>query len=144
MELIHADGAQVQLQMLTQFQFEAIASLATEYSDNDFEVIISEDAWLAESIEYGHLLFEEDSEWGGRVEGISHIGTDVILTGPTWRGMLSRKIIKPTIGQEIAVTGYSCICSVAASDDRVIVALYNYATVWVNGYNLTVSMNCFI
>jgi len=44
-------------------------------------------------------LYEPGAEWGGRVEGVKHIGTDIILSGPTWRGLLARKIISPPAGQ---------------------------------------------
>lgn len=87
------------MRFLDSFTFDSVASRGIAYTDNDFEVVISESDWLAEPIEYGHYLFELDTEWGGRVEGIAHIGSDIKLTGPTWRGMLARKIVKPTTGQ---------------------------------------------
>lgn len=99
MEIIHADSLLAQLQVLQSYSFDAVAGLATENSDNDFELIVPEESWLAEPIQLWHFLFEENSEWGGRVEGIEHVGSDIKLTGPTWRGMLARKIVKPPTGE---------------------------------------------
>ena len=100
MELIHADANLIELQMLTEFDaYEAINGLGYKYADNDFELQIPESVWLAQPILDGHYLYQLGSEWGGRVENIEHIGTTVKCSGPTWRGMLARKIISPPSGQ---------------------------------------------
>ena len=110
MELIHADSALTQLRELIQYSLDAIASLGTEYVDNDFELTISEADWLSEPVFNKHFVFETGTEWGGRVEGITHVGTDIKLSGPTWRGMLSRKIVKPPGG-----SAYKTITSMDAN-----------------------------
>lgn len=100
MELIHADGEFVELQMLTEFDaYEAISGLGYKYSDNDFELQIPESIWLTQPITDGHYLYQLGTEWGGRVENLEHVGTTVKCSGPTWRGMLARKIISPPSGQ---------------------------------------------
>lgn len=100
MELIHADSSLTELQMLTEFDaYEAISGLGYKYADNDFELQIPESVWLTQPIMDGHYLYQLGSEWGGRVENIEHIGTTVKCSGPTWRGMLARKIISPPSGQ---------------------------------------------
>lgn len=100
MELIHADGNLIELQMLTEFDvYEAISGLGYKYADNDFELQIPESVWALRPIQNGHYIYQLATEWGGRVENIEHIGTTVKCSGPTWRGMLARKIISPPAGQ---------------------------------------------
>ncbi len=100
MELIHADSSLVEIQMLTEFdQYEAISGLGYKYADNDFELQVPESVWLIHPIEKDHYLYQIGTEWGGRVENIEHIGTTVKCSGPTWRGMLARKIISPPAAQ---------------------------------------------
>lgn len=100
MELIHADSSLTELQILTEFDaYEAISGLGYKYSDNDFELQIPESIWLTQPIDDGHYLYQLGSEWGGPVENLEHVGTTVKCSGPTWRGMLARKIISPPSGQ---------------------------------------------
>ena len=100
MELIHADASLIELQMLTEFDaYEAISGLGYKYADNDFELQIPESIWLTQPIDDGHHLYQLGSEWGGPVENLEHVGTTVKCSGPTWRGMLARKIISPPSGQ---------------------------------------------
>ena len=100
MELIHADSTLVELQMLTEFDaYEAISGLGYKYADNDFELQIPESIWLTQPIDDGHYLYQLGSEWGGPVENLEHVGTTVKCSGPTWRGMIARKIITPPAGQ---------------------------------------------
>ena len=69
MELIHADGNLIELQMLTEFDaYEAISGLGYKYSDNDFELQIPESIWLTQPITDSHYLYQLGTEWGGRVE----------------------------------------------------------------------------
>ena len=100
MELIHADENLIELKMLTEFDaYEAISGLGYKYADNDFELQIPESVWLTQPIDDGHYLYQLGSEWGGPVENLEHVGTTVKCSGPTWRGMLARKIISPPSGQ---------------------------------------------
>ena len=111
MELIHADENLIELQMLTEFDvYEAISGLGYKYADNDFELQIPESVWALRPIQNGHYIYQLATEWGGRVENIEHIGTTVKCSGPTWRGMLARKIISPPAGQ-----AYRSVTSVDAN-----------------------------
>ena len=100
MEIIHADDTLKELQMLTEFeQYEAVSGLGFKYADNDFELQVKEEVWGALPMQSGHYLYEVGTEWGGMLEDINHVGTTVKVGGPTWRGMLARKIISPPAGQ---------------------------------------------
>lgn len=100
MELIHAKANIDEIQSLTEFdQYEAVSGLGFKYADNDFELQVEEVVWGNKPIIKGHYLYEVGTEWGGMVENINHVGTTVKVGGPTWRGMLARKIISPPAGQ---------------------------------------------
>nr|WP_319218042.1 hypothetical protein [uncultured Trichococcus sp.] len=100
MEIIHADENLIELQMLTEFeQYEAVSGLGFKYADNDFELQVKEAAWEKIPMQSGHYLYEVGTEWGGMLEDVNHVGTTVKVGGPTWRGMLARKIISPPSGQ---------------------------------------------
>ena len=99
MELIHAGYGMFDIQSVTDFsQWDSVAGLGFTYEDNDFELVISEEAWKKEPILEKHHLYEPGTEHGGRVEGVKHIGTTVKLSGPTWRGMIARKYVLPPSG----------------------------------------------
>lgn len=79
------------------------ADLDMEIGDAcDFELKVRSNEWNAESLGYGCRLFSPGSEYGGIIKDIeSNTGaSEVILRGPTWRGMLLNKIIEPPEGQE--------------------------------------------
>ena len=100
MELIHAKANIEEIQSLTEFdQYEAVSGLGFKYADNDFELQVEEVVWGNKPIIKGHYLYEVGTEWGGMVEDVNHVGTTVKVGGPTWRGMLARKIISPPAGQ---------------------------------------------
>ena len=100
MELIHAKANIEEIQSLTEFdQYEAVSGLGFKYADNDFELQVEEVVWGNKPIIKGHYLYEVGTEWGGMVENVNHVGTTVKVGGPTWRGMLARKIISPPAGQ---------------------------------------------
>ena len=100
MEIIHADENLDEIQMLTEFdQYEAVSGLGFKYADNDFELQVKEAVWSKYPMVKGHYLYEVGTEWGGMLEDVNHVGTTVKVGGPTWRGMLARKIISPPAGQ---------------------------------------------
>ena len=100
MELIHAKANIEEIQSLTEFdQYEAVSGLGFKYADNDFELQVEEAVWEKYPMIKGHYLYEVGTEWGGMVEDVNHVGTTVKVGGPTWRGMLARKIISPPAGQ---------------------------------------------
>lgn len=100
MEIIHADENLEEIQMLTEFdQYEAVSGLGFKYADNDFELQVKEAVWSKYPMVKGHYLYEVGTEWGGMLEDVNHVGTTVKVGGPTWRGMLARKILSPPSGQ---------------------------------------------
>ena len=116
MELIHAKANIEEIQSLTEFdQYEAVSSLGFKYADNDFELQVEEAVWEKHAIIKGHYLYEVGTEWGGMVENVNHVGTTVKVGGPTWRGMLARKIISPPAGQAYkAITAIEANKAIAA------------------------------
>ena len=100
MELIHADHNRTEIQSVQVFAvWDLVSGLAHEYAANNWQLNVNEEIWNALPILKGHFLFEPGTEWGGRVEGVNKVGTEIQLSGPTWRGLLSRKIISPPSGQ---------------------------------------------
>lgn len=100
MEIIHADENLDEIQMLTEFdQYEAVSGLGFKYADNDFELQVKEAVWSKYPMVKGHYLYEVGTEWGGMLEDVNHVGTTVKVGGPTWRGMLARKVLSPPSGQ---------------------------------------------
>lgn len=100
MELVHANQDLVDIQQLTIFtQWDVVSGLGFTYKDNDFELTIPEEVWATEPILRNHFIYEAGTEWGGLVEGLKHSGTDITLTGPTWRGLLAYKIVCPPPGE---------------------------------------------
>lgn len=116
MELIHAKANIEEIQSLTEFdQYEAVSGLGFKYADNDFELQVEEAVWEKKPIINGHYLYEVGTEWGGMVENVNHVGTTVKVGGPTWRGMLARKIISPPTGQAYkAITAMEANQAIAA------------------------------
>lgn len=103
MELIHADSLLNEVGFvrdLISFDAEISADVNADLADNTWALVIGEDAWSADPILVGHYVYVDGTEWGGRVEGIRHStkSGELTLTGPTWRGMLYRKVIEPDTG----------------------------------------------
>lgn len=104
MELIHADSLLNEIGFvrdLVGFDAEISQDINADLSDNTFELIVGEDVWESNPILTGHYVYADGTEWGGRVEGIKHStkSGQLVLTGPTWRGMLFRKVIEPDTGE---------------------------------------------
>lgn len=100
MELIHADHNRTEIQSIQVFAvWDLVSGLAHEYAANNWQLNVNEEVWNALPTLKGHFLYEPETEWGGRVEGVNKVGTEIQLSGPTWRGLLSRKIISPPSGQ---------------------------------------------
>lgn len=137
MELIHANSSLIEQQIFMNYELDMVSGLGTEYSDNDFELTIPENDWLKLPITAGHFIYELNSEHGGRVEGIEHVGSDIKLTGPTWRGMLARKIVKPPGGS--AYLTITAAEANAAIGDLIGTSLGNLFTVSTGNSGITVS-----
>lgn len=104
MELMHSDHNRIELQYVADLNiWDLISGMSHEYKSNNWQLSIPQEAWSAMPIVKGHYLYEPGTEWGGRVEGVKSLADEIILTGPTWRGLLSRKIISPPVGQAYKV-----------------------------------------
>lgn len=68
---------------------------------NDFEVVISAEEWQ-QDMQFGCRIYETNTENGGIISGIKTDTADntITLTGYTWRGLLSKKIIEPPKGAD--------------------------------------------
>lgn len=101
MDLIHADESFTELGVVEFVKYDGVISLAPDVAGNDWEAEILAEDFGRYGFALGHYLYFPDSEWGGRLEGIKHISKShtVKLSGVTWRGMLSRRVIMPPSGQ---------------------------------------------
>ena len=100
MKLIHSDQNRSEIQAVQDFSvWDVMSGLSHEYESNTFYLCVPEQTWKNNPIQENHFLYEPETEWGGRVEGIANQPSGIVLTGPTWRGLLSRKIISPPSGQ---------------------------------------------
>lgn len=75
---------------------------------NDFQFEMNLSAWDRKKMDYGFHIYLPGTEYGGLIGDIKTITktATVALTGDTWRGMLTKKIIEPPTGQDYRkVTG---------------------------------------
>lgn len=101
MDLIHADGDFTELGVVDYVRYDGMISLEPDLQENDWEAEILAEDFGRYGFALGHYLYFPDSEWGGRLESMKRVSKShtVKLSGVTWRGMLSRKIIMPPAGQ---------------------------------------------
>lgn len=75
---------------------------------NDYQIEISKTDWSKENYKVGYRFFCPDTEYGGIFQTTDNSSDNniIVITGDIWRGMLSKKIIEPPIGQDYkSVTG---------------------------------------
>ena len=101
MDLIHADGNFTELGVVDFVRYDGNVSLEPGVQGNDWEVEIPAEDFSRYGFALGHYLYFPGSEFGGRLETIKRISKThtVKLSGVTWRGMLSRRVIMPAAGQ---------------------------------------------
>lgn len=101
MDLVHADDSFNELGIVDFVRYDGIISLEPEVQGNDWEVEIPAEDFSRYGFALGHYLYFPGSEFGGRLETIKRISKThtVKLSGVTWRGMLSRRVIMPAAGQ---------------------------------------------
>ena len=101
MDLSHADGNFNELGIVEFVRYDGIISLEPEVEGNDWEAEILAEDFAGYGFALGHFLYFPGTEWGGRLEKITHVSktATVKLGGVTWRGMLSRRVIMPDAGQ---------------------------------------------
>ncbi len=103
MELIHADGSRDEIGLVRDIE-KLDAEISGEQDatlpELSWELVLPDDVWEADPIEVGHFIYIPGTEFGGPVERVQHSTAQRIVTmeGPTWRGMLYRKIIEPPEG----------------------------------------------
>lgn len=102
MDLIHANDEKTEIGVITDFiKYDAEISLEPTVEKNSFALTMDESVWNNSPIRTGHFVYIPFTEWGGPVEKIKHSTktAQITLSGPTWRGMLARKIIEPPPGE---------------------------------------------
>jgi hypothetical protein len=102
MDLIHANAEKTEIGFIDDFiKFDAEITRTADIKDNQFVLTLDENVWGDSPILKGHFVYIPFTEWGGPVEHIKHStkSAQITLTGPTWRGMLTRKIIEPPAGE---------------------------------------------
>lgn len=75
---------------------------------NDFEFELNLGTWDEKNINYDYMIYIPDTEYGGIIGDMQTITKQNIvkITGDTWRGMLTKKIIEPPSGQDyLTVSG---------------------------------------
>ena len=74
------------------------AAPGADMIDNTWSMVIPERDWSLDPIEKGHYIYSPGTEWGGPVTLVQHNTGErtVTMQGPTWRGLLFRKLILPT------------------------------------------------
>lgn len=104
MDLIQTDkyGKEIGYVMNANIDFEIGAE--EKDSINDFEIEFKRWYWKGD-IECGSRMVSPDTEYGGIV---GEIATDtsannIKVKGYTWRGMMTKKVIQPLMGQDYAV-----------------------------------------
>lgn len=85
-----------------------IRGICESENDNTFEFSISANDYNRNLHQFENRIYRADGEEGGIIKTItsSTIDETVKIGGPTWRGMLAKKIIQPPDGQDyITVSG---------------------------------------
>lgn len=75
---------------------------------NDFELRIDQDSWTQDWYWYGNRIFVPGTEYGGIMNDLEVITRtqEIVLRGPTWRGLLAQKIVEPPEGADhLTVSG---------------------------------------
>lgn len=104
MEITHADENRNELRYIgyiEQLDVQISIEPGAVLQDNSFQMQVPDEEWEKGPIYQGHAVYANDTEFGGLVESIEHnTKTGIItLSGPTWRGLLMRKIITPAENQ---------------------------------------------
>lgn len=80
---------------------DADIDFAIGSDENDYEIKIRRDRWDDRYV-YGNVFYIKNTEFGGII-GRKKVNTEqdtISLYGRTWRGMLDKKIIRPSTGQD--------------------------------------------
>ena len=75
---------------------------------NDFEMRMDQNNWSKEQYWYDNRIFIPQTEYGGIIDDLEVITStrEIVLRGPTWRGLLGRKVVEPPEGEDhLTVSG---------------------------------------
>lgn len=75
---------------------------------NDFEMRMSQNIWSKERYWYDNRIFIPLTEYGGVIDDLEVITStrEIVLRGPTWRGLLNKKVVEPPDGEDhLTVSG---------------------------------------
>ena len=108
MTWIHADSSlqeQRVLDLITSADIQVDASRNSQLIDNTWSITLPEKVWSSMPIIEGHYVYSPGTEWGGVVTMINHATEEgtITLQGPTWRGLLQQKRIRPDNWQSYKV-----------------------------------------
>lgn len=104
MDIVVADQNGIEIDILKERQYVDMDI----GGNNDFEIHISNDLYKKLGINEGWRIGVPGKEYGGIVDKIKTMtmNNQVVLSGPTWRGILTKKVIEPPKGQDYrAVSG---------------------------------------
>lgn len=100
MDLIYTNANGLDVGIVTRYTLDQEES--TNKSNNTFQITSGTGF---NNLELGSYVYADGTELGGRITGIK-INTSqkkVIYSGITWRGMLTKHIVKPPVGQPYAI-----------------------------------------
>ena len=98
MDLIYADETKKDIGILDAYTLD----LSYGESENNFELKIDRAAHCCNE---GYIIYINGEEYGGLITAIkSNTGADeVTYSGPTWQGILERKVLSPDRGQDYLI-----------------------------------------
>lgn len=96
MDLILADKNRKEIRVLQEMDVDIDLG-----DTNDFELVASVDDWSGD-IQMGCYIYIPDTEFGGMIGELesSTAENQIYVRGDCWRGILARKIIEPSSGQD--------------------------------------------
>lgn len=75
--------------------YNNLISLSTSVEENDWELQIDIEVFKSLEIKIGDWVYVPESEWGGIITDIERIDKTVKVSGPNFRGYLTKHIITP-------------------------------------------------
>ena len=104
MELIYTDPIGKELGYILNANVDMEIGEDEKSSINDFEIEFKRSGWNG-TVEFGSQVYVPDTEYGGIVREVttSTKANSITVKGYTWRGMMTKKIIKPEEGQDYAI-----------------------------------------
>ena len=98
MDLIYADDTGKDINIIDAYTLD----LSYGDAENDFELKIDRASHCCQK---GYMIYVDGEEYGGIVDKIKvNTKTDEITySGPTWQGVLGRKVLSPDVGQDYLI-----------------------------------------